>query len=111
MESGLESDLNNSTALQSKNSTIQNIINLLFNIRIKKSVSDEIVTEHLRRNTRERNIDEITDSIKIAIDKLKEQRDIIDEISTWIIRKIRSQSEIIYYTILYLIKTFLLGNV
>ena len=96
----LESDLNNSTALQSKNSTIQNIINLLFNIRIKKSVSDEIVTEHLRRNTRERNIDEITDSIKIAIEKLKEQKDVIEEISP-LLEKIRSQSDIILHDTIF----------
>lgn len=96
----LESDLNNSTALQSKNSTIQHIINLLFNIRIKKSVSDEIVTEHLRRNTRERNIDEITDSIKIAIEKLKEQREIINEMSP-LLEKIRSQSDIILHDTIF----------
>ena len=53
-KAALESDLNNSTALHSKNSTIQNIINLFTNIRIKTSVSDEILIEHLRRNTREK---------------------------------------------------------
>ena len=42
-----------------KNSTIQNFIDLFTNIRIKTSVTDEILIEHLRRDTREKNIDEI----------------------------------------------------
>ncbi len=95
-KAALESDLNNSTALHSKNSTIQNIIDLFTNIRIKTSVTDEILIEHLRRDTREKNIDEITSEIKIAIKKLKEQRDLVDTLPG-LLDDIKSQSEIIYY--------------
>ena len=108
-KAALESDLNNSTALHSKNSTIQNIIDLFTNIRIKTSVTDEILIEHLRRDTREKNIDEITSEIKIAIKKLREQRELVDSLPG-LLDDIKSQSEIIYYdTDLH--ETFLLGSV
>ncbi len=95
-KAALESDLSNSTELHSKNSTIQNIINLLTSIRVKSSVTDEIVAEHLRRSTREKNIDEITDSIKIALEHMREQLLIVNAIPP-LLRKIQEQSKTILF--------------
>lgn len=96
----LESDINNSTALHSKNSTIQNVIDLFTNIRIRGSVTDEIVTEHLRRKTREQNIDEITASIKTALEHLRLQALIVDELPN-LLKRIREQSSIILYDTIF----------
>ena len=93
---GLETELNNSTSLASKNSIISNITKLFTNIRIRSSVTDEIVTEHLRLETRQHNIDELSSSIHTAIDYLKRQLKIINELQP-ILEKISEQSAIVLH--------------